>query len=113
MAIDHRPWGFYEVLADEPDHKIKRITVHPAARLSLQRHKRRSEHWYIIHGDASVTMNDLVIQLLGGESIDIPVETAHRIQNNGVNDLVYIEVQTGDYFGEDDIERLEDDYGRS
>jgi mannose-6-phosphate isomerase len=113
METDHRPWGFYEVLADEPDHKVKRITVYPAARLSFQRHKRRSEHWYIVHGDARVTLNDREIRLLGGDSIDIPAETAHRIKNNGADDLVYIEVQTGDYFGEDDIERLEDDYGRS
>jgi len=109
---DHRPWGFYEVLADKPDHKVKRITVYPGQRLSYQRHFRRSEHWYVLSGTAVVTQNDEDIELVSGQAIDLPVGTWHRIRNPGPDNLVFIEVQTGDYFGEDDIERSEDDYGR-
>ena len=110
---NHRPWGFYDVLSDEPDHKVKRITVYPGKRLSLQRHRRRAEHWYIVKGSAVVTLDDKEIPLEGGLSVDIPKGTAHRIKNPGKGDMVFVEVQTGDYFGEDDIERLEDDYGRA
>ena len=110
--IDHRPWGFYEVLSDKPDHKVKRITVYPAKRLSLQRHQKRSEHWYIVFGNAVVTLDVEEIRLKEGESIDIPLGTAHRISNESSEDVVFIEVQRGEYFGEDDIERLEDDFGR-
>ncbi len=111
---DHRPWGYYVVLADEEDHKVKRITVWPGKRLSLQRHQRRSEHWHIIQGKAIVTLDDRQIPLEVGKSVDIPRGVAHRIQNPGMGEnLVFIEVQRGDYFGEDDIERLEDDYGRT
>jgi mannose-6-phosphate isomerase-like protein (cupin superfamily) len=110
---NHRPWGFYEVLSDEPDHKLKRITVYPGKRLSLQRHRRRSEHWYIVQGSAVVTLDYREIEIAGGEAVDIPKGAAHRIKNPGKNNMVFVEVQTGDYFGEDDIERLEDDYGRA
>jgi len=109
---DHRPWGFYMVLSDEPDHKVKRIVVYPGKRLSLQRHQRRSEHWHMVNGEALVTLNDKEIRLRKGESIDIPVDAAHRIKNIGTENVVFIEIQQGDYFGEDDIERLEDDFGR-
>jgi mannose-6-phosphate isomerase len=110
---DHRPWGFYEILADSPDHKVKRITVYPNQRLSYQRHARRSEHWFVISGKAVVTKNGKPYELASGESIDLPVGTWHRIQNPCSENMVFIEVQTGDYFGEDDIERSEDDYGRT
>ena len=109
---DHRPWGHFQILADESDHKVKRIVVYPRQRLSLQRHRRRAEHWYIVKGKASVTRNDGEMSLVGGMAVDIPKGTWHRIRNTGNQDLVFIEVQTGDYFGEDDIERAEDDYGR-
>ena len=109
---DHRPWGYYRVLSDEPDHKVKRIVVYPGKRLSLQRHQRRSEHWFFIQGGALVTRNDEVIEATTGDALDIPVRTWHRVQNPGSENAVFIEIQTGDYFGEDDIERLEDDYGR-
>ena len=112
QTIDHRPWGFYEILSDAPDSKVKRITVYPESRLSLQRHFRRSEHWFIVKGEAIVTRNDENIRLTSGESIDLPVLAWHRIRNIGKENVVFIEVQTGDYFGEDDIERSEDDYGR-
>ncbi|HOJ52380.1 MAG TPA: glycosyltransferase [Syntrophales bacterium] len=110
---DHRPWGFYEVLSDEANHKVKRITVYPGARLSYQRHKHRSEHWYVVEGRAIVTLNGEKKKLHAGEAIDLPRGAWHRIENEGEKNLVFIEVQTGDYFGEDDIERSEDDYGRA
>jgi mannose-6-phosphate isomerase-like protein (cupin superfamily) len=109
----YRPWGFYDVLSDEPDHKLKRITVYPGQRLSLQRHRRRSEHWYIVQGKAIVTLDDREIGLEECESVDIPKGTVHRIKNPGRGNMVFVEIQTGDYFGEDDIERLEDDYDRA
>ena len=108
-----RPWGFYEILADHPDHKVKRITVYPGQRLSYQRHFRRAEHWYVIRGQAVVTQSGEDVELIVGQAIDLPVRTWHRVHNPGSEELVFIEVQTGDYFGEDDIERSEDDYGRS
>jgi len=109
---DHRPWGFYEILLDSPEHKVKRITVHPGQRLSLQRHQRRAEHWYVVEGEAAVTLDDGEIALSAGQAVDIPRGGWHRIRNSGSSKMVFIEVQTGDYFGEDDIERKEDDYGR-
>ena len=112
MERDIRPWGRYDVLADEKDHKVKRIVVRPGRRLSLQRHLRRAEHWYMVQGQGIVTLDAQEIPLSAGQAVDIPRGAVHRILNTGHADLVYIEVQTGDYFGEDDIERLEDDYGR-
>ncbi len=111
--IDRRPWGYYVVLADEPDHKVKRIVVFPGKRLSLQRHRRRAEHWYVVGGEALVTRNDEELHLTSGQSVDIPSGAWHRVKNPGSADMAFIEVQTGDYFGEDDIERKEDDFGRS
>ena len=112
QVTDHRPWGRFTCLADEDDHKVKRITVAPGQRLSLQRHNHRWEHWLIVSGRATVTLNDVLLELGPGESIDINRRAVHRVQNNGTEDVVFIEIQLGDYFGEDDIERLEDDYGR-
>ncbi len=109
---DRRPWGHYTVLADEPDHKVKHITVKPGQRLSLQRHRQRGEHWFVVAGEALVTRNGEEIPLQAGEAVDIPRGSWHRVQNPGGGPLVFIEVQRGDYFGEDDIERMEDDYGR-
>jgi mannose-6-phosphate isomerase len=112
MEMDYRPWGYYTVLADEPDHKVKRICVFPGKRLSLQRHLRRAEHWYLLCGEAVVTLEDREIRLGPGEAVDIPCGAAHRLLNTGGEEACFIEVQTGTYFGEDDIERLADDYGR-
>ena len=112
MEFDERPWGNYLVLEDKPKHKVKRITVYPQKRLSLQRHKLRQEHWYIIHGKAEVTLEKQKIILTKNQAIDIARGAIHRIENIGEENLQFIEVQTGDYFGEDDIERLEDDFGR-
>lgn len=108
-----RPWGHYVVLADEPSHKVKRIVVDPGQRLSLQRHERRSEHWYFLSGNARVTLDGRTLDLGPGDAIDIPRRAVHRIANPGREPVVLIEVQTGEYFGEDDIERLEDDYDRA
>ena len=109
---DHRPWGYYQVLSEDSDYKVKRIVIYPGKQLSLQRHRKRDEHWYVIEGEAVVTCEDQKIPLIKGQSIDIPRGTAHRILNPGTENMVFIEVQTGDYFGEDDIERIEDEYGR-
>lgn len=109
---DYRPWGKFTILAEEKGHKIKRIAVNPGHRLSLQRHKHRTEHWLIVSGRCSVTLNDALLHLNPGDSIDIEIGDAHRVQNDEVDDLIFIEIQLGNYFGEDDIERLEDDYGR-
>lgn len=117
MNTDHkeqecRPWGYYVVMAEQADFKVKKTVVHPGRRLSLQRHQRRAEHWYIVQGRARVTLNEVELERVAGQSIDIPRESLHRIENIGSDDVVFIEIQTGDYFGEDDIERLEDDFGR-
>lgn len=112
MEEDHRPWGYYQVLADEPDHKVKRIIVYPGKRLSLQKHRHREEHWYILSGQALVTRNQDLIPLIRGEAVDIPQGAIHRIENTGSENVTFIEVQSGEYFGEDDIERIEDDFGR-
>ena len=111
---NHRPWGFYEVLCDKhADHKIKRITLWPGKRLSLQLHKKRSEHWVVVSGCARVTLGKDEIILRPKESVDIPVGAVHRAENISDELLVFIEVQQGNYFGEDDIIRLEDDFGRT
>ena len=112
MVDCQRPWGFYEILSDAPNHKVKRITVYPQKRLSLQRHQKRSEHWFVIEGQGQVTLGNDFLKIQAGSSIDIPARSSHRIENTGNTNLVFIEVQTGTYFGEDDIERIEDDYGR-
>ena len=115
MALEHddRPWGSYDVLEDADTHKVKRITVNPGARLPYQRHARRSEHWFVVTGVAAVTLDGVVLEVPSGYAVDIPSGTSHRVANPLDRPLVFIEVQSGDYFGEDDIERLEDDYGRA
>lgn len=107
-----RPWGYYLVLLDADRFKVKLLVVHPGKRLSLQRHRRRSEHWYLVQGEALVTLDEGQIRFVAGESLDIPLGTIHRIENTGLLPVVVTEVQTGEYFGEDDIERFEDDFGR-
>ena len=109
---EYRPWGYYEVLVDEPDHKIKRITVYPKQRFSLQRHLKRDEHWFVLSGTANITIGTSEKSYAADQSLDIPRGTLHRLRNDEDIDVTFIEIQTGDYFGEDDIERLEDDYGR-
>lgn len=109
----HRPWGTYTVLEEGPSFKIKTITVKPGASLSLQLHHHRSEHWVVVNGMAKVTNGDREIFVRTNESTYIPAGNQHRLSNPGIVDLVIIEVQSGEYLGEDDIVRLEDIYGRS
>jgi mannose-6-phosphate isomerase len=101
------------VLDDAETHKVKRLEVQPHQRLSYQRHRRRSEHWFVVSGTARVTLDGDDHDLRPGTAIDIPVGAAHRVANPGEEPLVFIEVQHGESFGEDDIERLEDDFGRA
>ena len=108
-----RPWGRYDVLSTSDLHQVKNIFVLPGKRLSYQRHEKRAEHWLIISGVARVTLDGKTLELTAGESVDIEIGMAHRIENVGTTELVFTEIQTGTYFGEDDIERLEDDFGRS
>ncbi len=111
---DERPWGSFTVLDDGDYFKVKRIEVLPGKRLSYQRHSRRAEHWYVVRGTAKVTLNGKEILVCAGESVDISVGSAHRVENPDPFDtLIFIEIQTGEYFGEDDIIRLEDDFGRA
>lgn len=107
------PWGHWEVLLDTPTYKVKRLTVRPGERLSYQKHFQREEHWTVVQGEALITLNDVEIQRAAGEAIDIPREAWHRLANPGASDLVVIEVQCGDYLGEDDIVRRQDNYGRA
>jgi len=107
-----RPWGSFSVLADYPECKVKRLEVWPGKRLSYQYHRQRSEHWYIIQGKGVVVLDGSKHELQPGEYIDIPVRARHRMINPYAEPVVFIEIQTGSYFGEDDIVRLEDDYGR-
>ncbi len=108
----HRPWGSYSILEDADDCKVKRLVVKPGQVLSLQLHHHRSEHWTVIRGTAKVRLGDREFLLRANESTYIPVETQHRLENPGTEDVHLIEVQTGSYFGEDDIVRFEDIYGR-
>jgi mannose-6-phosphate isomerase-like protein (cupin superfamily) len=110
--FDRRPWGTFTVLDEGENFKVKRIEVFPGSRLSYQKHARRAEHWFVVQGKAKVTLNDREILLSAGQAIDIPIGSAHRIENPGDELLVFIEVQRGGYLGEDDIVRLEDDFGR-
>ena len=111
--FDRRPWGSYTVLEEAPSFKVKRIEVLPGKRLSYQKHSQRAEHWFVVEGTAKVTLDGNEITISTGESIDIPVGAAHRVENPGNEDLIFIEVQRGTYLGEDDIVRLQDDYGRT
>ena len=115
--LETRPWGYYEVLLDAKDCKVKRITVLPGKRLSLQYHEKRDELWQIISGEAKITLGGEGLryeefELLSQDDFFIFRKQHHRIENIGEENLVFIEIQTGDYFGEDDIIRLQDDYGR-
>jgi mannose-6-phosphate isomerase len=114
QVIEHadRPWGAYTVLAEADDFKVKTIEVQPGQRLSYQRHSRRAEHWFVVAGEGVVTLDGNTVDVRRGCAVDVPRGTAHRIHNTRNVSLVFVEVQHGDYFGEDDIVRLDDDYGR-
>ncbi len=109
---EERPWGNFTILDEGETFKVKRIEVLPGARLSYQKHSRRAEHWFVIKGTAQATLDGKEIIVEAGNTIDVPLGAAHRVANPESEKLVFIEVQTGDYFGEDDIVRLEDDYDR-
>jgi len=111
---DERPWGNYEVLLDETKtgFKVKRIEVKPKSRLSLQKHAKRSEIWTVVKGEGLVTVGEKEFSVKVGAVVHVPKEAQHRMTNNSDQPLVFVEVQLGDYLGEDDITRLQDDYNR-
>lgn len=109
---EERPWGNYTVLHVGKNFQVKVIEVEAGKRISLQFHRRRDEHWTIVSGAARVTKGETTFLIGENETVHIPREVTHRIENVGAAPLVFVEVQCGDYFGEDDIVRLEDDFGR-
>jgi mannose-6-phosphate isomerase len=113
LEKSERPWGRFEVLQESSTHKVKCIWVNPGARLSYQKHKFRAEHWFIVQGEGEVTINGEIKKVAAGDSVQFEIGVLHRIHNTGAQEIVFVEVQTGTYFGEDDIERVEDDFGRA
>ncbi|HVF87513.1 MAG TPA: phosphomannose isomerase type II C-terminal cupin domain [Pyrinomonadaceae bacterium] len=111
--FDRRPWGSFTVLDEGSNYKVKRIEVLAGKRLSYQKHAQRAEHWMVVGGTAKVTLDGREICVPLGETVDIPLGAAHRVENPGGDTLIFIEIQRGDYLGEDDIVRLEDDFGRA
>jgi mannose-6-phosphate isomerase len=112
IARIERPWGWYETVSEAPGNKVKRIRVHPGQQLSLQKHHQRAEHWVVVQGTARITIGERQFDLQPGEACDIARGQVHRLANQTGEVVEIIEVQFGDYLGEDDIVRLEDDYGR-
>lgn len=112
MRREYRPWGWYCVLHESPGYKIKKILVHPHSRLSLQSHRFRREIWVCISGEGRAEVDDATSILTVGKTIDVPKGARHRLENPSDSSLEIIETQLGDYLGEDDIIRYEDDYGR-
>ena len=108
-----RPWGWYETVSEVPGNKVKRIRVHPGQQLSLQKHYQRAEHWVVAQGTARVTVGERVVDLVAGQHVDIAIGEVHRLANLTGRPVEIVEVQFGAYLGEDDIVRLQDDYGRS
>ena len=112
MEYDERPWGSWHVLDEGPGYKVKRLVVRPGRRLSYQTHAHRAEHWVVVRGTATCVIDGDTVEVKAGGTLDVPLGTPHRITNLHDDELVVIEVQRGDYLGEDDIVRLDDDYGR-
>tara|TARA_A100001015_G_C14890585_1_gene672231 strand:- start:451 stop:801 length:351 start_codon:yes stop_codon:yes gene_type:complete len=112
IECEERPWGRFYVIHNEPSYKLKRIEVDSGGRLSYQYHHKRSEAWTIVEGKANITLDGEIKTVNKGQTVIIPKGVKHRIENNTSNKVVFIEVQTGTYFGEDDIVRIEDDYNR-
>jgi len=110
---DERPWGSYTVLGGGDGYQVKEIVVKPDKRLSYQRHAHRSEHWYVVAGSGQVVLDGQPREVAVGDVVDVPTGMPHRVGNNGTELLVFIEIQLGDYLGEDDIERIDDDFGRT
>lgn len=113
MTSETRPWGAFYILDEKQGFKVKRLSVNPGGRLSLQSHRHRFEHWTVVSGTATVTVDDRVLTLTRSHSVDIPLGVKHRLENFGTDQVEIIEVQFGDYLGEDDIIRYEDVYARS
>jgi len=112
MENEIRPWGRYWILDESENFKVKRIQVNPGKRLSLQYHNKRAEVWTIVSGVGTITINNEIKDFNVGEVAEIPLGASHRIENKQDEPVIFIEVQYGTYFGEDDIVRIEDDYGR-
>lgn len=113
QSSEKRPWGSYTVLLDQDNCKVKKITILEGQAPSYQYHFKRNEHWIVIKGTGTLKLNDKEIQMKEGDSIFIPKLSKHQFKNTGNDNLEFIEIQTGEYFGEDDIVRLEDNYGRT
>jgi mannose-6-phosphate isomerase-like protein (cupin superfamily) len=113
MNFEERPWGYYTVLLTEETCQVKKLVVNPGKRISLQSHKFRAEHWFIVSGYGTAELDDKKIEVGPGDSIDIPIGSKHRISCNSAEPLALVEVQTGSSFAEDDIVRFEDDFGRN
>jgi mannose-6-phosphate isomerase len=113
LESEERPWGSWHVLDQGDGFKVKRMQVHPHSRLSYQTHEHRSEHWVVVSGTATCTLDDVELVVPSGGYVDVPRGARHRIANAHDEELVIVEVQLGSYTGEDDIVRIEDDYGRS
>ena len=109
---EERPWGSFTILHTGPGYQIKQITVKAGQRFSYQYHQQRAEHWFVVQGSATVTLEGQEFSLEAGQNIDVPVGAKHRLGSAADEDVVFIEVQVGEYLGEDDIVRLEDDYQR-
>lgn len=112
LYSEDRPWGSWHVVEEGDGYKVKRIVVKPHHRLSYQTHDHRSEHWVVVRGTATCVIEDETVVVEAGQSVDVGVKHAHRITNEHEEELVIIEIQRGSYLGEDDIVRLQDDYGR-
>ena len=112
LAFENRPWGSFAVIDEHPGYKVKRLSVLPGKRLSSQMHHHRAEHWVVVGGTALVTVNGIETILEINQSIFIPAQSQHRLENASTDELILIEVQVGSYLGEDDIVRFEDDFGR-
>ena len=112
MTFEKRPWGSYTILHSGVNYQVKKLTISPGKRISMQSHKFRAEHWFVVSGEGIAELNDDIITVLPGDSVDVAIGVKHRVTNGGEGDLVLIEVQTGTSFSEEDIIRYEDDYGR-
>jgi mannose-6-phosphate isomerase len=113
MTREDRPWGSFTILDESETYKVKRIEVLPQKRLSYQTHRYRAEHWMVVAGVAKVTLDGTEITVATGGVVDVPAGAAHRIENVATEKLIFIEIQRGTYLGEDDIQRLQDDFGRT
>ena len=112
MTVTQKPWGTYENLLEDEKTKVKKIVIKPGEKPSYQYHFKRNEVWVIVSGKGSLLLDDELSEVEAGSVVVVPAKVKHRITNTGQEDLIFIEVQTGEYFGEDDIVRLEDAYSR-